>query len=344
MKRANTFIIGAILLATALLAGPVAAQDCVEPPEGLVSWWPGDGNADDIRAADHGTLINGASFTSGLVDQAFSFDGVDDGVVTTATGPLGGSPRTLLAWAKTGSSNQQMILFYGGEGTGRSIRAALNGGVFTPCEGVRISTANGATTYSARTSDGNWHHYAYVIEEILPVVRVRDVKIYQDGRLLTSVCASFQPQVVLDTTTPVPIHIGLPPNGSVPFMGAIDEVSVFDRALSDAEIQAIFNAGSAGMCKEAFDGDGDGIPDSSDNCPDDANPDQEDADEDGAGDACDNCPVANPDQRDDDGNGIGDVCDQLVEFLDHTHTYRTGSGEGHNNTEAATGSAESPLE
>jgi hypothetical protein len=61
---------------------------------------------------------------------------------------------------------------------------------------------------------------------------------------------------------------------------------------------------------------------------------------DGAGDACDNCPVTNPDQRDDDGNRIGDVCDQLVEFLDHTHTYLTGTGEGHNNTEAETGEAE----
>ena len=76
------------------------------------------------------------------------------------------------------------------------------------------------------------------------------------------------------------------------------------------------------------------------------NPLQDDTDEDGAGDACDNCPVSNPDQRDDDGNGIGDVCDQLAEFLnlDHTHTYLTGKGKGHNKAEAETGPAEPPLE
>ena len=34
----------------------------------------------------------------------------------------------------------------------------------------------------------------------------------------------------------------------------------------------------------------------------------------------------------------------LVEVLDHSHTYRTGKGEGHNNTEAETGPAEPPLE
>jgi len=70
------------------------------------------------------------------------------------------------------------------------------------------------------------------------------------------------------------------------------------------------------------DSDGDGIPDPSDNCPQDYNPSQTDSDGDGVGDACDdsdgdgivdandNCPIAaNPDQTDSDGDGIGDACD-----------------------------------
>jgi hypothetical protein len=58
------------------------------------------------------------------------------------------------------------------------------------------------------------------------------------------------------------------------------------------------------------DTDGDGIPDSKDNCPKVANPDQKDSDGDGVGDACDNCPFTyNPDQKDSNGNGIGDVCE-----------------------------------
>jgi hypothetical protein len=92
----------------------------------------------------------------------------------------------------------------------------------------------------------------------------------------------------------------------------------------------------------AIDTDDDGIFDPNDNCPSTPNPSQDDTDGDGAGDACDNCPIPNPDQRDDDGNGVGDVCDQLAEFLDHTHTYHTGRGVGHNNTEAETGPAEVP--
>ncbi len=54
------------------------------------------------------------------------------------------------------------------------------------------------------------------------------------------------------------------------------------------------------------DGDADGIPDSTDNCPMVANPDQADADSDGVGDACDTCP--NDANNDADGDGVcGDV-------------------------------------
>ncbi len=50
----------------------------VTPPSGLVSWWPGDGHANDIVGGNHATLENGATFASGKVGQAFSLDGVDD--------------------------------------------------------------------------------------------------------------------------------------------------------------------------------------------------------------------------------------------------------------------------
>jgi len=72
-----------------------------------------------------------------------------------------------------------------------------------------------------------------------------------------------------------------------------------------------------------LDPDGDGVANADDNCPDDANPDQEDLDGDEHGDVCDldddndgladsadNCPaVANPAQIDLDSDGLGDSCD-----------------------------------
>ncbi|MDT0555044.1 thrombospondin type 3 repeat-containing protein [Patiriisocius hiemis] len=69
------------------------------------------------------------------------------------------------------------------------------------------------------------------------------------------------------------------------------------------------------------DSDGDGVPDSTDNCASESNPNQEDTDGDGIGNPCDNCPdTANASQTDTDGDGIGDDCE--------TAAGTTGSGVG----------------
>lgn len=78
------------------------------------------------------------------------------------------------------------------------------------------------------------------------------------------------------------------------------------------------------------DSDNDGVADSADNCPNNANPNQADSDNDGVGDVCDtagptdsdgdgrpdssdNCPfVSNANQSDSDGDGIGDACDTVI--------------------------------
>ena len=84
MKRTSRFLVGIILLATAMLAGHAAAQDCVEPPPGLVSWWPGDGNFDDIQTAND-TIIGDApsdanSISAELLDLATQETAITDSV------------------------------------------------------------------------------------------------------------------------------------------------------------------------------------------------------------------------------------------------------------------------
>src|SRR5262245_44791135 len=79
-------------------------EDCtvpaaVAPPAGLVSWWTGDGTAADLMGVHNGTLVGGATYATGRVGQAFSFDGVNDTVVLAGT--FGGGPEaTIEAWVK----------------------------------------------------------------------------------------------------------------------------------------------------------------------------------------------------------------------------------------------------
>ena len=44
----------------------------IAPPAGMVSWWPGDGNASDIIDGNHGMLSGDAGYAPGMVGQAFS--------------------------------------------------------------------------------------------------------------------------------------------------------------------------------------------------------------------------------------------------------------------------------
>src|SRR5439155_14526143 len=68
------------------------------PDPSLVSWWPAEGDANDIVSTNHGTLMNGVSFINGMVGQALDFDGVDDYVVVPASSNLSVRSMTVDAW------------------------------------------------------------------------------------------------------------------------------------------------------------------------------------------------------------------------------------------------------
>lgn len=86
------------------------------------------------------------------------------------------------------------------------------------------------------------------------------------------------------------------------------------------------------------DGDGDGLFDQDDNCPQDANPAQEDGDGDKVGDACDNCPeVKNADQKDGDLDAVGDWCDNCPAHYNPDQDDTDGDGVGDACTPAGTG-------
>jgi hypothetical protein len=81
----------------------------VEPPAGLVSWWPGDGDATDIASGLDGTVANGEGFAPGFVAETFSFDGVgggrDDRVDLPHQALDGLSDFTLDLWLNTTDSD-----------------------------------------------------------------------------------------------------------------------------------------------------------------------------------------------------------------------------------------------
>ena len=333
-KRFKTLFGGGLILLLSLVAiSHAEAQTCVAPPSGLVSWWPGDGNFDDIADANAGSDAGGTTFTTGKVGQAFNFNGTANSFVTVGSNNMlpSSNQLTIDAWIKPDFSQQNaldtvltkrdgcggsgvsyilhVIKFdpaFGGGHAGRPIGQLIL--AMSDASGSIVEATSGTTVVP---NDGQFHHVAGTYDGSL-------MKVYLDGQLVGQAARSG-PILATGSAAVISHHGGACGQRAV---AAIDEIEFYDRALSATEIQAIFNAGSAGKCK-ATDSDGDGVLDPEDNCPNDANPGQEDADSDGIGDACDpdsdgdgvadasdNCPlISNPGQEDADNDGIGDACD-----------------------------------
>ena len=87
-----------------LLGEDFSKRSCTPLPSGAVSWWPGDGNTNDIVGSNHGQLVGGAKFAPGFVGEAFKFDGINGYFQSGASGlPESSADRTMEMWVKLDS-------------------------------------------------------------------------------------------------------------------------------------------------------------------------------------------------------------------------------------------------
>jgi hypothetical protein len=235
---------------------------CIPPPSGLVSWWDGDGDASDIQDGNDGTLQNGATFAPGFVTsgtgQAFSFDGVDDFVSIDHNNNLNLASHTIEAWIRTPAFLPSTFLTILSKTTPPPFRR--NFGLFIERSGLQASRKPGAllgvftvgannfvfVSGNTLVTDGNSHHVAVTYDAPSGTMRL-----YVDGNLDAE--TMFTPGTLPDTHT-LPASIGADlsltgGNAQFFFDGLIDELEIYNRALTASEIEAIFNAGRAGKCK-----------------------------------------------------------------------------------------------
>ena len=205
---------------------------------GLVGWWPGDGDASDIVSGNNGTW-GADAYDTGKVGQAFDLNGTSDFV--SASSSAAGA-FTVEFWAKAASVSQTEFSslfssndFSTSSDLGDSFQIELDGS-----GGYRLGAGNGVLSLPIGPASATaFQHIAVTFDGSI-------VKTYLDGVFKTSDDWGGRGLGPLDIDT---VRIGINRTGGKPFAGLVDEVSIYNRALEAAEVQSIFDAGSAGKVR-----------------------------------------------------------------------------------------------
>ncbi len=252
-------VTSAVAVLTVLVPPPPAS--CTPPAAGIVAWWPGQGNANDIIGGNNGTLMNGTGFTNGEVGTAFSFNGLNNYVLLNPTGTsldVGqGGGFTFEGWIKPATVTQQQLLAEYervlGSGSGADVGLDLviqSAATFYANIGDNSvpSISHEISTPANALVAGVWQHVALTYDKTSGLATL-----YINGAVATqSNFGSFTPQtsftnLLLGART----YLGSVANPNTVYSGAMDEFSIYNRALSSNEIAAIYLAGSAGKCQSS---------------------------------------------------------------------------------------------
>jgi hypothetical protein len=223
-----------------LVKGPKPTQ-----PPGMVAWWSGDGNALDLVGGNNGTLMNGAGFADGMVGEAFVFDGVDDYVQIpdAELWVFGTNDFTIELWARFNLVTPigPAFLFVGtSEGVGEVNKWGfyMVGGVLTFIVDSPTLGPKWLARHPFWPAIDQWYYLALNRQGSI-------YTIYVDG-----VPASSEISGDAIPNVSAPLTIGQF-EGFCYMDGLLDELSIYNRALTAAEIKAIYDAGSAGKIKPA---------------------------------------------------------------------------------------------
>lgn len=241
-----------------LFAGGLAvAQTCIAPPPGRVYWLSADGDFDDRARFHNGHPRGSVPFVAGKVGEAINFDEDLDAVFTDVTVDEQHALQNTFTWelwARPTDATPDCPEAAEGNCSGFEQRYAIFPlhGDFPDDAGLGLIIGTNAICVSEHagfhlpcllryeTTISDWTHIAVVMEDRTP-------RLYVNGVLVRTGVQSARTHVYASWGG---IGTGL---GLGRFRGDLDEVSLYDRVLSDAEIQGVFAAGSSGKCKPACD-------------------------------------------------------------------------------------------
>ena len=231
--------------------GGACPPGCVTAPSDMVSWWPAEGDAFDVKGPNTGTLQGDVTYGNGQVGQSFRLgghgntSGVGDRVLVGNAASLHLQDFTIEGWIKRASPT--IVTNDGRPGAEAGTFFGFgNGGygfiIDQPTGRLALTRIEMSVVYSTATiTDTNYHHVAVTKSG-------GTVTFFIDG--VAGAPISYNPGFTFTSGA----AIGARGDNDVQnaFFGDVDELSIFNRALMPAEIQSIHEAGVTGRCRPAL--------------------------------------------------------------------------------------------
>jgi hypothetical protein len=217
------------------------------PIEGLIAYWPFNGNADDESGNEINGTVIGAILSSdrhGINNSAYSFDGQNDYIEADASN-LPTAERTISLWFYANSvDNRPGLLGYGGtsstRGTSWFMGINLNGlkSFHMSCHWL----INRIDYYYTNPPVEEWYHWVITINNSGTKIYINGVEEESNTTFVDNTYVNGKELgigVIVSTNGIVPYT-----DGNVKyFNGSIDDIRIYNRALNEAEIQALYHEG-----------------------------------------------------------------------------------------------------
>lgn len=256
-------LLGRLLLGTAAALASCQKQEEVVTPQmqettsktedigaasDALAYWPLDGSAADTSGSSTGTVV-GATFEPGISGQALRFDGND--YVEVPAGRSYSPHGSISVWVKTTQTTAGRLLFNTQYNPNESTTDAMFLGL---TDGKPQLFFGGAPSFdprpfslvgNRRINDGQWHHVA-ATWSLSAAEGFRATRLYIDGAL--AVTDETGPNADGSTLADAlagsfdfsrPIRLGASPTSAAFFVGLLDDVSIYGRALTGAEVTAL---------------------------------------------------------------------------------------------------------
>ncbi|PWU20576.1 MAG: hypothetical protein C5B50_03685 [Verrucomicrobia bacterium] len=233
----------------------ITVRPCQPAPSGYTLWLPFDELAGPTSAnlypgGNSGTQINNPTVDAGeYVANSLCFDGASQSVhvpdypaINPGTGDL-----SIDAWVKRSSQSASVARIIVDKRTpnpliGYSLAAASVGNLV-----FQLADSSGYSNYGAigvLPADDQWHFVAVTVNRS----STTGGRFYVDGAPVGTFDPTGHPGSLNNTND---FEVGASPvGGNLPWLGCIDEVEFFPRVLTASEVASIYNAGTAGKCKQ----------------------------------------------------------------------------------------------